>query len=62
MQDKDLKRFVLEAVFEEDGRKKLRCSDAFRLAAEHGVRPEAVGRVCNQEGVRISDCQLGCFK
>jgi hypothetical protein len=44
-----------------DGRKKLACAEAFELAGRFGVEVIEVGRLCNQNDVRICKCQLGCF-
>lgn len=41
--------------------KRLACARAFALADEHGVAPADVGRACNELGVKIVGCQLGCF-
>jgi len=62
MDAKRLKEAVLAATFEEAGRRKLACGEAFRLAAEHEVEKLAITRICNAEGVKICKCQLGCFK
>lgn len=57
-----MRRAVLAAAREERGKLRLRCADAFRLAAEFDVEPGAVGRACSREGIKISACQLGCFR
>jgi len=62
MEDETLDRRVAEAAFEEDGRKKLTCAAAFRLAAEHGVQVREIGKACNRTGIKIARCQLGCFR
>jgi len=62
MQSERLKEIVLAAAFEEDGKTKLRCADAFKLSAEHNVDLLDITRVCNKEGIRLCKCQLGCFK
>jgi hypothetical protein len=43
----------------EDNR--LACGDAFRIAADLDIPVSEVGRVCNELGVKIVACQLGCF-
>jgi hypothetical protein len=43
----------------EDNR--LACGDAFRIAADLDISVSEVGRVCNELGVKIVACQLGCF-
>ena len=42
-----------------DGR--LPCAAAFALARELGLAPLAVGQAADELGIRIVDCQLGCF-
>ncbi len=56
--DETLKELIKAAVGP-DG--KIRCADAFRVAAEAGVPVGAVGRIINELGIRIKGCQLGCF-
>lgn len=40
---------------------RLACSEAFRIAADLDVPVAEVGRVCNELGIKIVACQLGCF-
>lgn len=53
---------VKTAAVERDGRTVLRCSDAFKLAEEHSVAVAVLGKICNENGIKIVQCQLGCFK
>ena len=41
---------------------KLKCADALNIAKIFGVKPLEIGRICNQKKIRMSQCQLGCFK
>jgi len=52
---------VLSAVREkvQDGR--LRCAQAFRVAADLHVSPGVVGQAANALNVHLSHCQLGLF-
>ena len=59
--DDRLVQAVLAAAPEENGRKRLSCAEAFRLAAEFSVKPGEIARISNENDVRISKCQLGCF-
>ncbi len=45
-----------------DGQKYLTCKKAFELAENHALKLSDIGTVCNLEMIRISGCQLGCFK
>lgn len=56
-----LTKAILAAADETNGKTRLPCAQAFKLAAEFGVTPAEIGRVCNEQGIRISGCQLGCF-
>ena len=40
---------------------KLPCKRALDFAAQSGLNPAQVGKVCNQNEIRIINCQLGCF-
>ena len=55
-----------EAVSEAIGRAavggRISCRAAFRISAEKGVATAEVGRLIDEMGIKISSCQLGCFK
>lgn len=38
------------------------CPAAWKIAKDAGVPRRAVGAVTDRLGVRVTDCQLGCFK
>ena len=42
-----------------DGR--LPCPRAFKIAKEAKVAPKEVGEAADTLGIKISQCQLGCF-
>jgi hypothetical protein len=44
-----------------DGKKRLTCAEAFELAKRYEAEIIEVGRICNQNNIRICKCQLGCF-
>ncbi len=60
----DKKEELADAVLRSaDGnREKLTCAEAFKLAQDYGVEVAEIGRICNQNDVKICKCQLGCFK
>lgn len=62
MGDENLKKLVEAAAVDVDERRVLRCADAFKLAAEHGVELLDITKICDSSGIRICSCQLGCFK
>jgi hypothetical protein len=47
------------AKYTQDG--KIACMDAFRFAQETNTTLEAVGKILNEEKIKIIHCQLGCF-
>lgn len=59
--DEKLVAAVLACSKETDGRRSLTCVEALRIAAELDVEAVQVGRICDQQEIRICSCQLGCF-
>jgi alanyl-tRNA synthetase len=60
--DQDMmQKLVLESVAEHNGRKTLSCARAFEIYRRHGIALADIGRICNENDVRIRSCQLGCF-
>jgi len=37
------------------------CKKAMHLAEKLNVPTGMIGKVCNQNGIKIQHCQLGCF-
>jgi len=58
----ELAAAIIAAAREIDGKKKLSCQTAFDLAEKFGVSKETLGQACNDNNIKIADCQLGCFK
>lgn len=52
---------VRQAIKAEAREERLLCSQAFSIAGELNCELADVGRLCNELGVRITSCQLGCF-
>ncbi len=62
MGSEEIDRAVIEASFDIEGKKKIKCAAALDLAEKHKVSPREIGRSCNRTGVKITECQLGLFK
>ncbi|MBD3320843.1 MAG: hypothetical protein GF350_07095 [Chitinivibrionales bacterium] len=62
MNQEEIKKIVLAAVRETDGKKKLACAMAFQLAKAHALSLKDIGDCCNANDIKIGHCQLGCFK
>ncbi|MBL7187689.1 MAG: hypothetical protein ISS70_15310 [Phycisphaerae bacterium] len=65
----DKKEQLVEAVLasarggkEAARQERLTCAEAFELAEKFDAEIAEVGRICNQNNVKICKCQLGCFK
>ena len=60
--DQELIDAVVGRVQESGGVKRLSCAQAFELAKELEVKVIEIGHICNEQNIRICNCQLGCFK
>ncbi len=54
-------RAVLEAAAEHDGKRVLSCARAFEIHRQHQIALRDIGKICNENGIKIRQCQLGCF-
>ncbi len=52
---------VLKKLEETCPEKKITCSDARRLAGEWEIDARELGKICDQAGIKIVACELGCF-
>jgi hypothetical protein len=59
--DRDQQKEVRERILFEAESLKLPCKKAFTIAAEVGCPIAEIGKVCNEVGIKIVGCQLGCF-
>lgn len=57
MPDVDIEKAIRESLA--DG--KLPCEKAFAIARRFKIQVREVGDLCEAAGIRITDCQLGCF-
>lgn len=60
--DQNLVQAILSSAVKENDRLKISCRDAFGIAEEFGVDPAVIGKICNEQNIRICKCRLGCFK
>ena len=60
--NKELTDAVLGRAQETDGKKKLPCAQAFKIAKEFNTAIIEIGQICNQQNIKICNCQLGCFQ
>jgi len=57
-----VQKLVIESAVEVNGRKTISCARAFEIHRQHGITLGEIGRICNENGIKICGCQLGCFK
>ncbi|MEW6771247.1 MAG: hypothetical protein AB1330_07635 [Bacillota bacterium] len=57
----EVPRNVLEAVRRAAPEKRITCARAHQLAAELKVPLRQIGAACDALGIKIKECQLGCF-
>ena len=60
--NEELINTVISRTQDVDGKKKLPCAQAFQIAKEFETEIIRIGQICNQQNIKICDCQLGCFK
>ena len=60
--EQELIAAVNAAPVDREGRMTLRCADAFKVAEKLHVPIGEIGRICNEQKIKIIQCQLGCFK
>lgn len=42
-------------------RKFIKCANAFKVAEELDIKVSELGKLCNDNKIKIMGCQLGCF-
>jgi hypothetical protein len=53
----------LEEVIKEKSKEgKLPCALCFKIADDFGISRDEMGKILNELKIKISQCQLGCFK
>ncbi len=62
MDDNELKKAVEAEAKNVDGKLKISCTSALALAEKLNMLPSKIGKMCDELGIKISACQLGCFK
>ncbi len=59
------KNAIIAAIDEKavmkNGKKRLACAAAFSIAVVNDITPREIGKICDEEGIVIGACQLGCF-
>lgn len=61
MDDEQIKTLILKKTREIGGRSVFSCRQAHIMAEELDITLQDIGRICNELGIKIVNCQLGCF-
>ncbi len=59
--DKEKANELKERISNAAQGQKLPCEKAFAIASELNCDVSDVGKTCNESGIKIIGCQLGCF-
>lgn len=60
--DKNIAMKTIEGYCKiQNNRKCLSCSDAYKVAEELKMDVSDIGKLCNDNGIKIISCKLGCF-
>ena len=51
----------MQSSFNDDASFTINCKAGLDIANELGIPPKAIGDACNELGIKIGNCQLGCF-
>lgn len=55
-------KLIMNATTPRGEKRILSCADALRLSKEHDISLKEIGDTCNDLGIKIIECELGCFK
>jgi hypothetical protein len=61
MNEEKLLELIKTKVEEKDGKKYLACKSAFEISVKLEIPTHIIGKVCNQNKIKIKSCQMGCF-
>ena len=61
MNEELIKKELLSKANDKDGKLTIACATTMEIADKFSATPIEVGNICNQMGIKIKNCQLGCF-
>ncbi|MCP4180966.1 MAG: hypothetical protein GY756_24650 [bacterium] len=62
MSDEKILNEIKKNCTEKDGKYKLQCAVAFKIAEELQIGLKKITEVCNANNIKVNNCQLGCFE
>lgn len=60
--EREQREKVIAAIRERAKDGKIPCAVCFRIAEEYQVKKRELGRLLNELGIKVIECQLGLFK
>lgn len=61
MQTAKILKTIQNHIIREDNKDYIACSMALKLAADYKIPSKTIGDICNENNIKIKNCQLGCF-
>ena len=56
-----LVEIVVNAAKKKAGKPQIECAMALGLAKKHRAKAAEIGAICDEQKIKITRCQLGCF-
>jgi hypothetical protein len=53
---------IIEAIKQRSTDKRIPCAVCFQIAEEYGIPKRELGKLLDELGVKVIQCQLGLFK
>ena len=61
MTRKEKNKRLLDSAIKRNGKARLTCAQALKIAGQCKASPAEIGRLCDKAGIKIRRCKLGCF-
>lgn len=61
MEEKKVLEIIDKYCTIKDNKKYITCAIVFEIAKELNVNVSVIGKICNQEKIKLKNCQIGCF-
>lgn len=55
------RKVIVEKLKEMSNQGRITCAEARQLAEDLKIEKSEIGKACDEAGVKISACELGCF-
>ncbi len=62
MNSEELIKLINDVTFEVEGKQKISCAKIFQLSEKYSVSLKEIGKCCDENKIKIANCQIGCFE